>query len=112
MGLLRRKQRKKPKRLITICLEKDGEIKEIEMEVGRKIGMLKIAKKLGSEGKQGWQLLDIKGDPEISGMFMGAVREFQKTGNIPIKTMVKSAGLSAVPKQIKDLLKREKKEVE
>lgn len=112
MDFLRRKKNNKKKKVIIICLEKDGQLKEVPLKVGGKWGMLKVAKKLAAEGKNGWELRDITGDPETAGMFMGFVENYKKTNNIPIKGMVKAAGLHAVPRQIRDLLKREKKDQE
>lgn len=109
---MRLRNRKKRKRSITIILEKDGETKEISMDVGKKRAMLKVAKKLASEGKAGWQLLNITGDPEISGMFMGAANHYKNTGKVPMKSMMKSAGLQAVPGFVKKRLGLEKEEME
>lgn len=109
MGFMRRKKKKK-NRMITIILEKDEQLKEFPMKVGGKWAMLKVAKRLAAEGKKGWQLKDITGDEETAGMFMGFVDQYKKTNNIPIKGMVKAAGLQGVPRQIRDLIKREKKE--
>jgi len=107
MRLLKRK--KKEKKWVHLEMEKDGEIQNISMRVGKKIGMLKIAKKLGSMGKQGWQLLNITGDPETVGMFNAVLAGYQTGDPIPIKRMVKAAGLSATPTFIKKLLKKDEK---
>jgi len=47
-----RRNRKKAKKWVHLELEKDGEIKKVSMRMSKKIGMLKVAKKLGSLGKQ------------------------------------------------------------
>lgn len=106
------RHKKKPKREITLILEKEGAEEIITMKVGKKLGMLKIAKKLTSKGKQGWQLKEITGDPEFSGMFMGAINEFKSTEKVPVKRMVKDAGLSATPGFIKKMLKKDEKDQE
>ena len=101
------KRKKKAKKWVHLELEKDGETKMVSMRVGKKIGMLKIAKKLGSLGKQGWQLKDISGDPETVGMFNAVLGGYQTGDPVPIKKMVKTAGLAAIPKVIKKLLKKD-----
>jgi hypothetical protein len=112
LRIRRKGQRKKKKKMITITLEKDGELRDHTLKVGKKLGMLKVAKKLASEGRKGWQLRDITGDPEIAGMFMGAVRDFKITGKIPVKSMVKQAGLRSTPGIIKKLIKKDKEKKE
>ncbi len=104
-----KRQKKKEKKWVHLELEKDGKIKTVSMRVGKKIGMLKIAKKLGSLGKQGWQLKDITGDPETVGMFNAVLGGYQTGDPVPIKRMVKTAGLQAVPGFIKKLLKKDEK---
>ena len=76
------------------------------MRVGKRIGMLKIAKKLGSLGKQGWQLLNITGDPETVGMFNAVLDGYHTGDPVPIKRIVKTAGLVAIPGFIKKLLEK------
>ena len=102
-----RKRTKKKIRMINIILEKDDQIKEFPINVGGKWGMLKVAKRLAAEGRKGWQLQNITGDPETAGMFMGFVDQYKKTNQIPVKGMIKAAGLSATPTFIKKLLKKD-----
>ena len=110
MRFRRKKQQKKKKKWVHLELEKDGENKTISMRVGKKIGMLKIARKLTSLGKQGWQLKDISGDPETVGMFNSLLSGYHTGDPVPIKKMVKTAGLQAVPGFIKKLIKKERQE--
>ena len=105
---MRFRKKKKQKRMITVILERGDETKEFPMKVGGKWGMLKVAKRLTTEGRKGWLLLDITGDPETAGMFMGFVDQYKKTNQIPVKGMIKAAGLSATPTFIKKLLKKER----
>ena len=100
-------RRKKEKKWVHLELEKDGEIKKVSMRMGKKIGMLKVAKKLGSLGKRGWQLKDISGDPETVGMFTSLLDGYQTGDPVPIKRMLKTAGLAATPGFIKKLIKKD-----
>ena len=102
-----RRNKKKAKKWVHLELEKDGEIKKVSMRMGKMIGMLKVAKKLGSLGKQGWQLKDISGDPETVGMFNSLLDGYHTGDPVPIKRMLKTAGLQAVPKQLKRFLKKD-----
>lgn len=110
MRFRRKKQKKKEKKWVNLELEKDGETKTVSMRMGKRIGMLKIAKKLGSLGKQGWQLKDISGDPETVGMFNSLLSGYHTGDPVPIKKMVKAAGLAATPGFIKKLIKKDKEE--
>ena len=74
--------------------------------------MLKIAKKLGSLGKQGWQLKDISGHPETVGMFNSLLSGYHTGDPVPIKKMVKAAGLAATPGFIKKSIKKDKEKPE
>ena len=76
---------------------------------GQKIGMLKIAKKPGSLGKQGWQLKDISGDPGTVGIFNSLLTGYHTGDPVPIKKMVKAAGLAATPGFIKKLIRKDEK---
>lgn len=102
-----RNRKKKEKKWVHLELEKDGETKTVSMRMGKKIGLLKVAKKLGSLNKQGWALVEITGDPEAVGMFNSVLGGYQTGDPIPIKRLVKSAGLHAVPDFIKKRLKKE-----
>jgi len=102
-----RRNRKKAKKWVHLELEKDGEIKKVSMRVGKKVGMLKVAKKLGSLGKQGWQLKDISGDPETVGMFNSLLDGYHTGDPVPIKRIVKTAGLATTPRFIKKLIKKD-----
>jgi len=108
MRFRRKRKEKKVKKWVHLELEKDGETKQVSMRVGKKVGMLKVAKKMGSLGKQGWQLKDISGDPETVGMFNSLLDGYQTGDPVPIKRMVKAAGLAATPGFIKKLIKKDK----
>lgn len=105
-----RRNRKKEKKWVHLELEKDGETKTVSMRMGKKIGMLKVAKKLGSLGKQGWQLKDISGDLETVGMFDSLLGGYNTGDPVPIKRMLKTAGLAATPGFIKKLIKKDEEE--
>lgn len=105
-----KRKKKKEKKWVHLELEKDGETKTVSMRLGKRIGMLKVAKKLGSLGKQGWQLKDISGDPETVGMFNSLLSGYQTGDPVPIKKMVKAAGLAATPGFIKKLIKKDESE--
>ena len=102
-----RRKKKKEKKWVHLKLEKDRETKMVSMRMGKRIGMLKVAKKLGSMGKQGWQLKDIYGDPETVGMFNSLLNGYHTGDPVPIKRMVKAAGLAATPGFIKKLIKKD-----
>ena len=104
-----RRKKKKEKKWVHLELEKDGETKTVSMRMGKWIGMLKIAKKLGSLGKQGWQLKDISGDPGTVGMFNSLLSGYHTGDPVPIKRMVKAAGLAATPGFIKKMIKKDEK---
>jgi len=106
-----RTKKKKEKKWIHLELGKDGETKKVSMRMGKKIGMLKVAKKLGSLGKRGWQLKDISGDPESVGMFNSVLDGYQTGDPVPIKKMVKTAGLAATPGFIKKLIKKDDEKI-
>ena len=102
-----RRNKKKAKKWVHLELEKDGKIKKVSMRMGKMIGMLKVAKKLGSLGKQGWQLKDISGDPDTVGMFNSLLGGYHTGDPVPIKRMLKTAGLAATPGVIKKLIKKD-----
>ena len=102
-----RRNKKKAKKWVHLELEKDGEIKKVSMRMGKMIGMLKVAKKLGSLGKKGWQLKDISGDPETVGMFNSLLDGYHTGDPVPIKKVVKAAGMVAIPRFIKKLIKKD-----
>jgi len=104
----KRKKQKKKQKTVTIWLKKDEENQQFQMKVGKRLGMLKIAKKLISMGRKGWQLYDITGDPETVGMFKGILDGYQAGDDVPIKKMVKTAGLKSTPGFIKKLIKKDK----
>ena len=104
-----RRKKKKEKKWVHLELEKDGETKTVSMRMGKKIGMLKIAKKLTSLGKQGWQLKNISGDPKTVGLFNSLLSGYHTGDPVPIKKMVKAAGLAATPGFIKKLIKKDEK---
>ena len=103
------RKKKKEKKWVHLELEKDGETKTVSMRMGKRIGMLKIAKKLTSLGKQGWQLKDISGDSKTVGMFGSLLSGYHTGDPVPIKRMVKAAGLAATPGFIKKLIKKDEK---
>jgi len=107
MRFRRKRKEKKVKKWVYLELEKDGEIKTVSMRMGKRIGMLKVAKKLRSLGKRGWQLKDVLGDPESVGLFSSVLEGYQTGDPVPIKRMVKTAGLAATPKFIKKLIKKD-----
>jgi len=104
-----RRKKKKEKKWVHLELEKDGKTKTVSMRMGKRIGMLKIAKKLTSLGKQGWQLKDIQGDPETVGLFNSLLNGYHTGDPVPIKRMVKAAWLAATPGFIKRLIKKDEK---
>ena len=108
MRFRRKRQQKKEKKWVHLELEKDGETKTVSMRMSKRIGMLKIAKKLTSLGKQGWQLKDIFGDPKTVGMFNSLLSGYHTGDPVPIKRLVKTAGLAATPGFIKKLIKKDK----
>jgi len=104
-----RNRKKKEKKSVTLWLEKNGETLELTMETGSKLGMLKCAKKAARLAKQGWQLINITGNDEATvGLFKGLIAGYKTGDPVPIKRMVKTAGISAVPASIKRLLKKDK----
>ena len=105
-----RRKKKKEKKWVHLELEKDGEIKKVSMRMGKMIEMLKVAKKLGSLGKKGWQLKDISGDPETVGMFDSLLSGYHTGDPVPIKRMLKTAGLAATPGFIKKLIRKDEEE--
>ena len=106
MRLGRKKQKKKSK-WVRLELEKDGITQTVSMQMGKKIGMLKVAKKLGSFGKRGWKLKAVSGDSGAVGLFNSVLDGYQTGDPVPIKKMVKAAGLAATPKFIKRLIKKD-----
>jgi len=108
-----RNRKKKEKKTVTLWLEKNGETMELTMKTGSAMSMLKIAKKAASLGKQGWQLQNVTGsDEKTVGMINGVLSGYKTGDPVPIKKMVKAAGISAVPAPIKRLLKKEEKDQE
>lgn len=106
-----RNRKNKEKKTVTLLLEKDGETVELTMKTGSIRSMLKLVRKSTSLGKKGWQLKDVTGsDEKTVGMITGVLSRYKAGDPVPVKKMVKAAGLKAVPDPIKRLLKKEEKD--
>ena len=90
----KKKNKNKNKRKVSLLLEKDGDFKEIELNFGSKMSLLRKVKRLSSLNNNHWNLISTHGDP-------GKEREmFDKiiSGLKPsAKEMLQFAGLPGLP---------------
>ena len=108
---MRFRRKKKPHKIVKMVLEKDDEIMELELKVGKTIQMLKFAKKLAGYAGNGWQLKSITGDSDVAEMFKGVISGYKVGDAPPVKKMMQSAGVQAIPKQLRKLLKKDKEQL-
>lgn len=89
---------------VTLKLEKNGETQEITMKTSSMMDMAKKAARLGKLNKDGWAVVDVYGSDPEKVAFMKRIAG----GYVPgAGEMLKAAGLSAMPKPLKKLFKKE-----
>lgn len=89
--------KKKKKKNVTLFLEKDGESKTVEVNLGSTWNMIKRVKTLTGFLRKGWKLVKTEGDPKSVAMFQSVI-----DGNKPtLKEMQDFANLPKIPEKVK-----------
>lgn len=97
----------KEEKFVILLLEKGDEVTELRFKWNKLKQKAHAAKDIAKHARNGWQLLSVSGNAEAVDQIKRILAGYKSGDAVPVKKMMKEAGLQAMPGFLKKRLEKE-----